>query len=409
VPDFLPFAGVRYEPRVAGADLDVLVAPPYDVIDEEHRAALEAAHERNAVRLVLPRDVATDGDRYEAAARRYAEWRAAGVLAADPAPRFYTYRMDYRDSHGAARHTLGVLGALALPQPGESGVLPHERTLAKAKSDRLALLRAMRVNVDPIWGLSLTAGLTARLHDTTPLVSCTDHDGVTHSLGALDAPADVDAVRREVSAAPVVLADGHHRFETACTYRDERPPSDTGAGAILCLVVELADDELCIEPIHRLVDLPEGPALRERLADAFDVVDLGANTPEGVDALEHAMDERGGIGLVDPQGLALAIARPAVVGGALAGEPPTIAHLDATLVEAIVVPRLPDATWEYRHDARATAAIVAKDPSRAALLLRPVSTADTRAAALAGVRMPQKTTFFWPKPRSGMVLRDLDA
>jgi uncharacterized protein (DUF1015 family) len=408
VPDFLPFAGVRYEPGAAGADLGVLVAPPYDVIDEEQRAALEAAHEHNAVRLVLPRDVRSEGDRYEHAARRYDEWRTDGVLAADPAPRFYAYRMDFRDSRGAARHTLGVLGALTLPRPGEGGVLPHERTMAKAKSDRLALLRAMRVNVDPIWGLSLTPGLTDLLRDATPLGSCTDDDGVTHRLGAIDEPAVMGAIRAAVAAGPVVLADGHHRFETACTYRDERPPADGGAGAILCLVVELADDELCIEAIHRLVDLPDGPALRDRLPDAFDVVGLGPNTPEGVDALERAMHAQGGIGVVDRHGLALAVGRPDVVRPALAGEPAAVAHLDATLVETVVVPRLPAGGWEYRHDARATAAIVAKDPSRGALLLRPVSAADTRAAALAGVRMPQKTTFFWPKPRSGMVLRDLD-
>jgi uncharacterized protein (DUF1015 family) len=232
---------------------------------------------------------------------------------------------------------------------------------------------------------------------------------VTHSLGAIDFPADLEAIRAAVAASPVVLADGHHRFETACTHRDERTAPDPGAGAILCLVVELSDDELCIEAIHRLVALPDGLDPRERLADAFDVVDAGANTPEGVDALERAMHDRGAIGLVDARGLALALPRPAVTGPVLAGEPEPIAHLDATLVETVVVPRLTDASWEYRHDARATAALVAKEPDRAALLLRPVSVADTRAAALAGVRMPQKTTFFWPKPRSGMVLRDLDA
>jgi uncharacterized protein (DUF1015 family) len=417
VPEFSPFAGIRYDCDAAGAALDVVVAPPYDVVDEEERAALEAAHPRNSVRLILPRDEHAEGDRYARAAARFAEWCADGVLVADAQPRFYAYSMEFTDDRGRPRHTRGVIGALALPDPArdeksDAGpVLPHERTLPKAKSDRLALLRAMRVNVDPIWGLTLGAGLTARLDGATPLATCTDEGGTVHRLGAIDDPEAIAAIETIVRDSPLVLADGHHRFETACNYRDEQRASgadDPGAAAIMCFVVELVDDELWIEPIHRLVDLPPGHDLRTALADVFTIEDAGPSTPENVDALVERMRAEGALGLVDRRGLALARPDAGARTVALAEEHPAVAATDAAVVEALVVPRLPRATWQYRHDAHAIAAAVDKGTAAAGILCTPVSVAQTRAAATDGARMPQKTTFFSPKPRTGMVFRSLD-
>ena len=410
MPDFLPFPGIRYDLDAVGTDLGPLVAPPYDVVDDELCTSLEAAHEHNAVRLILPRDDTREGDRYERAARTLRDWQQLGVLRRDDRPRFYTYRMEFRDTHGNDRQTTGVFGALVLPRSADGSVLPHERTLPKAKSDRLALLRAMRANVDPIWGLSVTDGLTDLLEVTEPLGGCTDVDGVRHVLGAVP-DERAAAVRAAVGAGPLVLADGHHRYETALAYRAELEAAGadtTGADGIMTFVVELADDQLCIEPIHRLVTLPAGTDVRARLADAFVVTDAGPNAPEGVDALERRMRADGGIGLVDGHGLALLVGRRTVVDPTLADEPEPVRSTDAALVEAAVVPRLEGATWEYRHDAHAVAALVDKRNASAGVLLRPVSVADTRAAATAGLRMPQKTTFFTPKPRTGMVFRSLD-
>jgi uncharacterized protein (DUF1015 family) len=403
VPDFFPFAGIRYS---NGADLSARCAPPYDVIDEEQRAALEAADPQNAVRLILPRDGDVEGDRYARAAAAYASWCADGTLVRDAEPRFYGYRMDFKGGH---RHTTGVVGALTLPEPGDGSVLPHERTLPKAKSDRLALLQATRLNLDPIWGLSLTEGLTASIDTTQLLGRCSDEDGTTHTLFAIDDPSAQHAIRDAVRATPLVLADGHHRFETALAYRDERRrlgAPDPGAEAIMTFVVELADDQLSIEPIHRLVHLP-AVALRERLGQSFEVIPAGANTPEAVARLVGSMRTNGGLGLVDAEGVALLVVDPPTAARALAAEPAPVAHTDAALFETVALPLLAGATIEYRHDAIGVAALVAKGVADAALLLRPVSVADTRAAAIAGARMPQKTTFFAPKPRTGMVFRSL--
>ena len=161
VPDLAPFRGLRY---TTGSDLTAVTAPPYDVIDADERAALLASDPNNSVRLILPDD--SSGDPYEGAATTLAKWRADGVLEVDPVPMLYAYRMEAPRPAGGTHRTVGVIGALALPGqvvPGEAladDVLPHERTLPKAKSDRLALLRATRANFDPIWGLTLSTGLT---------------------------------------------------------------------------------------------------------------------------------------------------------------------------------------------------------------------------------------------------------
>ena len=157
MPDLFPFPGLRYQLGALDTDLGAVTAPPYDVIDEEGRARLEAAHPQNSVRLILPRD-AEPGDRYQRAREAFEQWRADGVLAADT-PHLYVYRMAFTDDAGRARRMIGVVGALALSPPGED-VLPHERTMRKAKSDRLDLLRSVRANLDPVWMLSPAGGLS---------------------------------------------------------------------------------------------------------------------------------------------------------------------------------------------------------------------------------------------------------
>ena len=398
MPRFLPFRGLRYTTD----DLAAVAAPPYDVIDDDERAVLAARHVRNAVQLILP-----DGpveSRYAGAAALLAEWQTEGFLATDAAPRFYGYRMRFRDATGRDRTTDGILGALELPDAAGTGdVLPHERTLPKAKSDRLALLRASRANLDPIWGLSPGAGLSALAAGGTPLATCTDPEGVEHSLSAIDDPDAVAAIEAAVAGAPVVLADGHHRFETAITYRDEQRAAraaEPGDDAILCLVVELADDQLYVEPIHRLLHgIPAGFDLRGALADGFAVGAAGPNTAEGVAALSERMRTEGGLGLADATGLAF-----------LAPHDTDPGTSDAARFEDAVVPALPDSVEvTYRDDAATCASLVEKGVAAAAVLLRPVTVAQIRTAADARTRMPQKTTFFAPKPRTGAVFRLLDA
>ncbi len=408
VPVFLPFRGLRYQPLAAGlTDLSAVAAPPYDVIHDDERDVLERRDPHNAVRLILPR-AEGNTDEYETAAAELAAWRADGVLATDDAAAFYGYRMAFTDSDGRNRVTHGIVGALELPEggPGTGDILPHERTIPRHRTDRLSLLRATRANLDPIWGLSGATGLAAIVgdpdHDERTAV---DPEGVRHAAWPITNPARVDAIRDAVGSGPLVLADGHHRFETACAYRAERPTDDPGADAIMALVVELADDELWVAPIHRLA--PE-PVPRARLEHAFTITPMGTNTGDDVDALERAMADHGGMGLIDGDGLALLTPRADVVAPLLEVEPPEVRGADAAVFEVAVMPHLDGLPLEYRSDAHAVADVVRRGDAAAAFLLRPVSVADIRTASYAGVRMPQKTTFFAPKPRTGLVFRSLD-
>ena len=220
-------------------------------------------------------------------------------------------------------------------------------------------------------------------------------------LLSLDRFFSTNANAADVAANPLVLADGHHRFETAFNYRNEHIAAgvaDPGADAIMALVVELADEQLCIQAIHRLASMPSSFDARAALSDAF--------TFEPLESLESA-DGRGAV-LVDATGMTLLVPIDAVVASALEAEAEAARNTDAAVVEHVIKSRWPQAEWVYRHDDNEIVNLVRNGTYSAGLVLRPATVATTRAAAVAGVRMPQKTTFFYPKPRTGMVFRSLD-
>ncbi|HYT38342.1 MAG TPA: DUF1015 domain-containing protein, partial [Acidimicrobiia bacterium] len=387
VPELFPFPGLRYQLAALAADLGAVTAPPYDVIDEEGRARLEAAHPQNAVRLILPRD-AEPGDRYERARATFERWRADGLLTAD-SPHLYVYQMVFRDEAGAPRRMTGVVGALALSPPGAGSVLPHERTMPKAKSDRLDLLRAVRANLDPVWGLSLASGLSGLFEPVIgaggPSASCVDGDGVEHCLFPVEGDL-VETIRATIDSEPLVIADGHHRYETALAYQEQQRAAgvaDPGADRIMMLVVELAADQLVVRPIHRLLS-GVGADFRARLSDSCQVIPLGPNTAEGVRQLTVEMDRTGSMGLVHGAGLALLTPRPAVIGPDLEAFPEPLRDVDAARFDAILARVGTSPEIDYRNDAVTVAAMVAKGAADAAVLLRPVSVAQIDTVAEAG-------------------------
>jgi uncharacterized protein (DUF1015 family) len=398
VPHFEPFRGVRYD--LSRSPVADVTAPPYDVIDPDDRAALVARHPQNVVVIDLP-DEADGPDRYTAAARTFAAWQTDGTLLRDDVPTYYAYRMGYRDDLGRPAHTLGVVGALELSRPGEGGILPHERTTPKAKSDRLDLLRATRANLSSVWGLSLTSGLTDLCRtEEAPDADWTDDDGVEHTLWRITDPDRVAAISAAVASSPVVIADGHHRYETSLAYRDERREAEgTGGGAdlVMVYVVELVDDELTVRPIHRLLaDLPDRFDLEAALAPFFDVSDGGT-----ADAMVLTrMAEAGALALVRPGGsVALLRPRPEAMADA--------ADLDSARLD-VALAALPAHTLTYQHGVDLVGRAVESGRAQYGVLLRPATVAQIDANAHAGERMPPKTTFFHPKPRTGVVFRLTD-
>ena len=402
MPRFDPFVGLRYaSSRFAPADV---TAPPYDVLSPADRAALVARDPHNAVLIDAPAEEEGPG-RYVEAGARMDRWLAEGVLVADERPTLTAYRMTTADDLGNPVATLGVLGALELSRPDEGQILPHEHTTKKAKSDRLDLLRGTRSNLSAIWGLSLAKGLTDLLgvDGTEPDQAWDDEDGVRHEVWAIDDPARIEAVSAAVASEPLVIADGHHRFETSLAYRDERRADDGEGGpadATLCYVVELTDEQLTVRPIHRLVVAFDGD-LYAALAG------LDGFTPAGeVDPADLAdgqvltrMDEVGGMAVIRPDGTA----------GLFAVDPTAFVDVDdldsarlASALEALGGPEV-----AYQHGVDRVQEAVADGRAQWGVLIRPVTVAAIEANAHSGARMPPKSTFFHPKPRTGIVYRPM--
>jgi len=393
MPRFSPFQGLRYDPtRVEVANV---VAPPYDVVGPAERATLAARHSANSILVELPEpDPHLGRDRYEAAAARLAGWVDTGIVVRDPEPAFYPYRM----TEPGGSITLGVLGVLGLDQASAAEILPHEETLPKAKSDRLELLSATRMNLSPIWGLSLAAGLTA-LIDTSadPLASAVDDDGVLHELWGVDDQRTVETIEGLVASAPVVVADGHHRLAVASTYLAGAGAGTPGADGVLALVVELAEDVLSVGPIERLLSgLPDGLDLVDVFASWFDVARAGD------------FDERTTAALGQSSALALVMASGCWLLNPKDGTTEAAGSDLYSSMVALAVAELPDHDMVFANSWQAAVAAVAADEAQAAILLPPVRIDQIAAWAHARRLMPPKSTYFHPKPRTGMVFRPLD-
>jgi len=395
VPRFEPFAGIRFDLSRSG--LAQVIAPPYDVIDPAQREALAARDPHNAVKIDLPAEA--DGEqRYEVARSLLASWLADGTLVVDERPTFTIYRMTATDDAGVERRTTGVVGALELSPPG-TDILPHEHTTKKAKSDRLDLLRSSRANTSAIWGLSLAKGLTDLLPiDTEPLADLVDEDDVRHTIWRVDDPVTCAAISAAVAEQPVVVADGHHRYETSLAYKGEREVSDGDAGeagATLAYVVELIEDELTVHAIHRLITaLPEGTEVAALLAPWFEEA---GPPPEGV-PITAAMAEAGCLTLVLPDREVLLKPRADALADAR--------DLDSSRLD-VGLAALPDHQLSFQHGVQNVRAAVASGAAQAGVLLRPATVAQIEATAHGGERMPPKTTFFHPKPKTGLVFRSL--
>lgn len=398
MPRFEPFRGVRYSD--SAGPLDDLIAPPYDVIDPQQQSALEQRGAANAVRVELPRPL-DDLDRYESAARTFSGWQADGTLVTDDEPSFYVYRMGFRDEAGRPRQTAGVLGAMALSGPDEGEILPHERTTAKALDDRLHLLRATRANLSPIWALSLAEGLSQLCElPGPPTARATDEEGVHHRLWKVDQPGIVEAISAAVASTPVLVADGHHRYQTALAYRAERQAEgrhSSGDDLLLTYVVELNQEQLDVRAIHRLVSGISGAALKAALEPHFDLFDAGPVT----DTITNRMADAGALALVTTEGAWFLRPRPSTTAAA--------EHdLDSSRLD-VALAGLPEAEVRFQHGWANVVAAVDKGEADAGVLLRPATVDQIAAISHGGERMPPKTTFFYPKPRTGLVFRSLDS
>jgi uncharacterized protein (DUF1015 family) len=435
LPDLRPFRALRYEPsRVR--DLSAVVAPPYDVIDPEMRTRLVARDPANVVRLDMPVEELGDGpdDRYRRAARTLAAWRSDGTLRKDPQPSIYVYEQRYLVPGTERERTQrGFFARLRLePYGPDSGVLPHERTLSGPKEDRYKLLRATGVNTSPVVVLfddisGTTEDRLAADAGGPPDLDISDDDGVCHRMWSLpasgDGPASIVAgsLLEAGGAAPVTIADGHHRYETALRYRDERRMSrscdeDPPFDYVLALMLEATRQELTVLPTHRLVRRIGSGGAEHLLARAPELFDI--EPIESSDAMKAALTGgdaaggRGRFGLWTRAGGAILTARRDAFAPFLPAGGVAVRSLDVTLL-ATALDRLAgidadavaDGAVGYTKSAEdAIAAVDTGSGADAAFLLEPPPVVSIEAVAREGDVMPQKSTYFYPKALTGLVI-----
>ncbi|MEA2391311.1 MAG: hypothetical protein QOK31_1420 [Solirubrobacteraceae bacterium] len=418
--DVQPLSTLRYDLATVGS-LDAVAAPPYDVIDAPMRAELAGRSPFNVVEVDLPQ--ANGGDPYLHAQTTMEAWLQQGVVVREREPAIWAMTQDYTGPDGNSYTRHGFFCRVRVTDYGPGLIRPHERTQPGPKEDRLRLTRATRANLSPIFSLfpdpqgeawqalePLTAG-------GEPYATVTDADGTLNRLWRVSAPATIERVQSTLADRELLIADGHHRYETARVY--EREVGGEGAHSyVLMFLCSLQDSGLTIFPTHRLLkDLDEGKreALRATIERHFDVSEVGA------EELEPPAD--GGpvaFGYLDSfhrRPLRLTLKDQAAVDSALEGRSEAYRHLDTAVLEALVlkgalgmteddVAHQDGVTYAKRTDDALAA--VGDGRADAAFFMRATPVEQVREVAEAGESMPPKSTFFYPKIPTGLVFNPLD-
>jgi uncharacterized protein (DUF1015 family) len=408
-----PFRALHYDrDRVGG--LQAVVAPPYDVIDAEQRAGLLASSPYNVVEIDLP---LADGDPYAHAAAVFADWQCDGVLVRDEEPALWALEQDYTGPDGQRRTRHGFFARVKVEDYGPGRIRPHERTHPGPKEDRLRLTRATRTNLSPIFSLyddpaGAAWGALAPHLQSAPWSEVTDADGTAHRLWRVGDAGAAEAVAAALAPAELLIADGHHRYETARVYHEEG-----GAGHVLMCLVALQDPGLTVFPTHRLLtrlDDDRRESLRATIQRDFEIA------PVDADDLEPAGDGRVRIGYLDAhhrRPLMLTLRDQAIADAALPDKPEPYRRLDTAVLEALVLEGALGMSeddishlngLDYARDSAQARERVETGAAEAAFFMGATPVQRVRDVAATGESMPPKSTYFFPKVLTGMVFNPLD-
>jgi uncharacterized protein (DUF1015 family) len=423
--DVQPLRALRYDLGVVG-DLAAVVSPPYDVIDPAQRAELAARSPYNVVRIDLPEPAEPGGDPYAHAAEQVAAWRQEGALVRDEEPALWLLTQEYLGPDGRRRVRSGVLARVRVTEYGAGRIRPHERTHPGPKEDRLRLTRATRANLSPIFVLygDETGGAWAAVSgatETEPHATTTDADGTVNRLWRLADPDAIAGFHAALEPAELLIADGHHRYETARVYAEE-VGGEGDHRYVLAHLVALEDPGLTVFPTHRLVSgLREDPARRDALLatlrECFDIEEL--DDPAQLPPAHPGPDGLLQLGYIDARDgrpLRLTLKDQAIADGALADFPAPYRRLDTAILEALVLTGPLGLSEDdishfrglgYSRSDEEALAMVRSGDWDAAFFLPGAGVEQIRDIAAAGVNMPPKSTFFTPKVPTGLVFHPL--
>jgi uncharacterized protein (DUF1015 family) len=414
--DVQPIKTLRYNPEVAGP-LEDLIAPPYDVIDDELRAELVARSRHNVVEIDLP-------ESYESAAETLAEWRERGVLKQEDEPAIWVLRQDYTAPDGSTRTRSGFFARVRVEDYGAGRIRPHERTHPGPKEDRLRLTRATQANLSPIFSLFPDASgaateMLAHATSAEPFAEATDHEGTRNTLWRVSDPESIAALQAALADAELLIADGHHRYETARAYADELG----GEGEhryVLMFLVSLDDPGLLVFPTHRMLtglkdDSEKQLAIRDVARRDFEIEQL-----DDARELEPPADgDRVAFGYMDSflkRPVRLTLKDQSIADEALPGMPEPYRRLDTAVLEALVLRGALGMSeddishlrgLDYSKNLDDAIERVESGAADAGFFMRPTPVERVREVAQTGESMPPKSTYFFPKVPTGLVFNPL--
>lgn len=414
-----PFQAQRY--TEAAGKIEDLVAPPYDVISPEERAILGEKSPYNIVWLTLPESLPDDRSKfvkYARSAARLAEWRRDGILGVDAEPGIYRFQQTFLDPWDGIERTRTAMVVLLKLEPYEKGVvLPHEQTFPKHKEDRLRLLEATRTHLECIFGLVEDDDRRlVHLLEEAPfgeLASVRTEDGVSHGLSRCVDEEAIQAISRYMMRARVWIADGHHRYETALKFRESLGPKEgpIPEDYILIALSSMKDTGLTLLPTHRIVS-GFTTSLNEaklKLETYFNTRRMGNDElPEAVKELSGSNVRAFGIVLPGQVGLLATMDDPSIAARLIEGEGSNLLkQLDVSILHEIILKRCFGVEGldriSYTRDPQEAIRVVESSQDTMAVLTNPPSVEDMRKIAEAGEKMPQKSTYYYPKMLSGLV------
>ena len=433
MPDIQAFHGIRYDLGHVGTLSDV-VAPPYDVIDPQQRDELYRRHPANFVRVILNRPEPGDDEQhnpYTRAARFLRNWQAEGLLFTEAVPAVYVYHQQFSvDGEQFTRR--GFMSRVRLEPFGEGTIYPHEETMSGPKEDRLRLTQACRTNLSPIFGLypdpqsQAQELLESSIVGSTP-IKAVDADGVIHRLWTVAEPKVIAELAGAVGPKPAFIADGHHRYETACNYRRELAAGGSldpnhPANFVLMMCVSMSDPGMIVLPTHRLFrGLPKltSTQLADQLGEAFHTEILGQGAAAASDVWQQieTAGQQETIGLFAAGDQRWVLAMLSEAGrrqmADLAGD-----HGDAwrslgvSILHRLMIETLLDGrdlpTPNYVHRVDEVSTLIQSGDYTLAALVMPATLDHVRAISEDAERMPAKSTYFYPKLLSGLVSNPLE-
>jgi uncharacterized protein (DUF1015 family) len=410
--EVVPFKGVLYNvPRISKVSGEDLLAPPYDIITHEYQEELYQKSPYNVVRIDFGKEYPEDNDsenKYTRARSFLETWLKEEIMITGTEPCFYAYEVSYY-SGGLEKRLRGVLGLVKLEELGKGNIYPHECTHSKPKKDRLSLLRYCDANISPIFSLynspeQKTSGILAAVTRDKPYIEARDMDGAVHRLWTIADKEQISVISGELKDKTVFIADGHHRYETALEFQKEKGAGKAPLNSpnpydyVLMFLANMSDEGLTILPAHRLVRKIPEDAL-ERISSAFSVEAVSGNfdIAETLEGKDHCL---GFYRNNDTQWHLLRFRE-----GDLSDIPPAQRTLDVTILHELILKKLLNVNdIAYEMDVDRSLDLVRKNEYEAVFFLNPTKVQEVEEVALASSRMPPKSTYFYPKLLTGLVL-----